>query len=96
MSPKYISLCLLLGIVLLATTSLAHFPGEESPVHDHTWKHNPPKRHWPPMATQKEVPKVEQSIPQNKQDSQEKHTKVEDSNHSHHPHPWKKHPPSKN
>ncbi|WJX17190.1 hypothetical protein P8452_07130 [Trifolium repens] len=32
MSPKYISLCLLLGIVLLATTSLADLSGDDSSV----------------------------------------------------------------
>ncbi|KAK2453924.1 hypothetical protein QL285_001542 [Trifolium repens] len=42
MSPKYISLCLLLGIVLLATTSLAdHDPS----VSAHTWEHKPQKEH---------------------------------------------------
>ncbi|KAK2400120.1 hypothetical protein QL285_049847 [Trifolium repens] len=96
MSPKYISLCLLLGIVLLATTSLADHSRNDSSKSDHTSKHKPPKKHWPPTTAQKEVPNVEQKMPQNKQ-TQEKHTiVVEDNHHSHHDHhPWKKHPPSK-
>lgn len=96
MSPKYISLCLLLGIVLLATTSLADLSEDESSVSVNSWKHKPPKKHWPPTTTtQNDLPKVDQEIPQNKQ-AQEDHTIVEDSHKHHHKRPWKKHPPSGN
>ncbi|GAU25257.1 hypothetical protein TSUD_17700 [Trifolium subterraneum] len=96
MSPKYISLCLLFGIVLLATTSLADLSGDRSSASDNTWEHKPPKKHWPPMTTKNEVQKVEQKIPQNEQSQEKKHI-AEGNHHSHHhEHPWRKHPPSKN
>ncbi|RDX62480.1 hypothetical protein CR513_59184, partial [Mucuna pruriens] len=65
MCPKYTSLWLLviLGMVLLATTSLADrrlLSVEESSVTDdhHYHHHYPPKKHWPP-TTQNEPSKVE-------------------------------------
>ncbi|KAJ1423984.1 hypothetical protein SESBI_11985 [Sesbania bispinosa] len=99
MSPnKCMSLCLvlLLGMVLLATTSLADLQNRrllsaEESVAD-GWKHHghkPPKKHWPP-TTQNEPSKVDQTIPQ----TQEEHT---DGHKYKPPHkPWKKHPPSGN
>ena len=108
MSPKYLPLCLLvLGLVLLATTSQAHVQNrhllskeessetdvwEHEDDHDHH-HHDHDHDHHPPTTQTNEPSKVGQSIPQNKQ-AQEEHTTVKDGYPYHTP--WKKHPPTKN
>lgn len=84
MSPKFMSLCLLMMVLLATATSLTE---EESTVTTDSWKHNhhkPPKKHWPPTT---------------QNDEEHANIIVEDSHKYKPPHkkgPWKKHPPSEN
>ncbi|RDX62479.1 hypothetical protein CR513_59183, partial [Mucuna pruriens] len=105
MFPKYMQLCVLvvLGLVLLATTSLADLQDRRLPpiiLRPPFGKSPPPPEESTKEASEATTPDGKAPLykPPNSQNepSNFEHVKVEDGYYKPPHKPWKKHPPSKN